>query len=192
MERLRAESREQAAALDRARLAAVAQHQQSQLQQPAPPPTQRPVKTPRPRNGQLRGAFAGAVAASFLFIVGMVLANFHAVTPITGRLTNGSVEEQVPFGATTLHPAPAPTRPVTAARPALIPAASPAVAKPQPTRSSAPPTQQKQQWHRFQRTSSNQDDATADDVVVRHFGPPRKPPTQTAQQRAGLKHYSDE
>jgi hypothetical protein len=52
---------------------------------------------------------------------------------------------------------------------------------------------QKSQWHHFrQRSDRDKDDVTADDVVVRHFNSPKKPPTQAAQQQAGLKRYSDE
>ncbi|HLJ30553.1 MAG TPA: hypothetical protein VKY85_27865 [Candidatus Angelobacter sp.] len=183
------EATEQVAALDGASLTAEAEHQPSQRREPTPAVSRRPAKVMSRQNGPLRGAFAGVVAASFLFLAGMVLANFHAVTPLSGILREGSVEQQAPFGATTLHAVPATARPVIAIQRQETPAA----AKPSPTRTSTPVAKQKSQWHHFrQRSDRDEDDVTADDVVVRHFNSPKKPPTQAAQQQAGLKRYSDE
>lgn len=185
MERLKSESRERVMALPKV--------------SPAPQPEQPvlPEKQNRVRRGQLRGAFAGAVAASFFFILGMILANLNALTPLSRSLANGSVEEQLPFGPTTLHAPPASTKPVSAVSRPQIPVAAPAkpaplANKPNPARTTVPGNKPSPEWHHFQRSSSaNEDTHTADDVVVKHFGPPRKT-TQTAQQQAGLKHYSDQ
>ena len=181
IERLRSEAREQA------RLSA---------ENPELRVVPKETKTVRRRNGRLRGAFAGAMAATLLFLVGMVLANFQSMIPVSHSLKNGSMEEQVPFGATTVHGPPGVTIPVTPK--AVIvssvpsPQAPPAQAKPRPGRSSAT-AKPDPQWHHFQHSSStNQNDFATDDVVVRHFGPPTKGPAQTAQRQAGPKRYSDE
>jgi cell division protein FtsB len=186
IEHLRSEASEKSAALEQARLAAETKHQP---QEGPAPGLQKVIKVVRRRNGQLRGAFAGAIAATFLFLVGMVLANFQAFTPVSHSLTTGSVEQQAPFGATTVHGPPGVTvvgtpKP-TSASSTPPPQAQPAPAKPHPaTRDSG--------WHHFQPSPSDQEGSTADDVVVKHFGP-RRPMTQTAQQRQpGLKRYSDE
>jgi hypothetical protein len=210
MERVRVEASEQAAALERARLAVQAQDvqdqdkdakdrdrdQPSQYQKPPRPARQKPAQAAGARKGQLRGAFAGAVAASFLFLVGMVLANFRSIIPLSRSLTNGSVEQQVPFGPTTVHGTPGVTvggtstpKPVRAV--ATRPQETTQQVKPHPGQNSKPVTQQKSQWHHFQRSTREDDAGTADDVVVRHYAAPRKP-VQAAQQQARLKRYSDE
>ena len=195
MERVRAESNEQVAVLERARLAAEAQHQQLQRQEAQLAPAT-PAKTPR--RSQLRGVFTGAAAATILFIAGMVLANFHASSPLP-NLNGQSVQQDVPFGSATVHGTPGvtvggaktpkivrPTNPVPQQ-------AAPAQPKPQPSKTSAPSKKQKSQWHRFRKsTRSESDDAVADDVVVRHFAPTQKPIAKNTQQQAGLKHYSDQ
>jgi len=195
MERVRAESNEQVAVLERARLAAEAQHQQLQRQEAQPA---RPAPAKTPRRSQLRGVFTGAAAATILFIAGMVLANFHASSPLP-NLNGQSVQQDVPFGSATVHGTPGvtvggaktpkivrPTNPVPQQ-------AAPAQPKPQPSKTSAPSKKQKSQWHRFRKsTRSESDDAVADDVVVRHFAPTRKPIAKNTQQQAGLKHYSDQ
>ena len=194
VERLRSESHKPVAALEEARLTAEAQHQHDQKSAPT---EQKRAWSMAPRSGQLRGAFAGAVAASLFFILGMILANLNALTPLSRSLANGSVEEQLPFGPTTLHAPPASTKPASAVSRPQIPAAAPAqpvpaANKPQPARSRAPENKPSPQWHHFQRSSNtSEDNATANDVVVKHFRPARKT-TQTAQQEAGLKHYSDQ
>jgi hypothetical protein len=196
MERLRAEAREQTAALEQARLLAEAQQRQAQQVIPSRP-ERKPVRPPVARPSQARGVFTGAIAASFLFFVGMVLANFHPKEPFPADMNNGSAEQQVPFGATTVHGAPGVTiGGTTAARPVRATttpsqAQAPAQAKPQPVRTSASSRKQKSQWRRFRRSSArNESDDTADDVVVRHYPQTQKPQPQHLQQ-AGLKHYSD-
>jgi hypothetical protein len=190
IEQLQLQARGQSAAV------AEAQHQQHPpaklaLMQPL---MQKMVKAVQRGNGQLRGALAGALAATALFLVGMIWANLHTMTPLSHTLLNGSVEEQVPFGAATVHGAPAvklqplPVKNTTQQ-------SAPLPAKPQPARTSGPSSKPDPRWHHFQRASSdNEDSVTAPDVVVRHFGPPRRLPTQTAtaQQRTGIKRYSDE
>lgn len=192
-ERLRSKSHEQVAAIGETRLTAEAQHQYDQRSAPT---EQKRAWSMAPRNGQLRGAFAGAVAASLFFILGMILANLNALTPLSRSLVNSSVEEQLPFGPTTLHAPPASTKPASAVSRPQIPAAAPAqpapfAKKPNPARTTVPGNKPSPEWHHFQRSSSAGEDTTANDVVVKRFGPARKT-TQTAQQEAGLKHYSDQ
>src|SRR5262249_17807815 len=195
VEGVRAESNEQVAAVEHARLAAEAQHQQFQRQQ-AEPARPTPAKAPRP--SQLRGVFTGAAAAAILFIAGMLLANFHGSSPLPG-LNGSSVQQEVPFGAATVHGTPGVTvggaKTPKVIRPAnpVPPQAAPAQLKPQPTTSSAPGTKQKSQWHRFRKSNRNgADDTVADDVVVRHYGQPQKAVARNTQQQAGLKRYSDQ
>ena len=200
MERVRAEAREQVAAMERARLAAEAEHERSRQQHAEEPLPQRRVKVVRPQPSQLRGVFTGAVAASILFIVGMLLANFHPTTPLPVNLTNGSVEEQVPFGATTVRGTPGVTvggqkasRPAPAIKNPQPPAPQ---LKPEPAKRSAPAAKntgvakKKTQWHSFRKGSKEND--VADDVVVRHYASPQKPVAKNTQQQAGLKRYSDQ
>jgi len=195
MDRLRAEAREQVAALERARLAAEAEHQLSQQQHSEQPVRQRRLRAERPQPSQLRGVLAGAAAASVLFIVGILLANFHAITPLSNT-TNSPVEQQTPFGATTVHGAPGVTvggvkTPKAAPVARSAQPAAPQL-KPHPA-TSAPVEKKKSQWRRFrQRSNRAEGDATADDVVVRHYASPQKPVARNTQQQAGLKRYSDQ
>jgi hypothetical protein len=197
MDRLRAEAREQVAALERARLAA--ETEQQRLQQYSEPSARRRREL-RPQASQLRGVLTGAVAASLLFIVGMLLANFHPSTPLPVSITNSSIEQQRPFGATTVRGTPGVTlggaksrRPAPGNRAGQpVPSAAP-LAKPQPLPSSAPVVRPKAPRHRFrQRPKTAQDNVTADDVVVRHYPSQQKPIARNTQQQAGLKHYSDQ
>ena len=195
MEPVRTESNEQIAALERARLAAEAQHQQFQREQ-AEPARPTPAKAPRP--SQLRGVFTGAAAAAILFIAGMLLANFHGSSPLPG-LNGSSVQQELPFGAATVHGTPGVTvggaKTPKVIRPSnpVPPQAAPAQPKPRPSKTSAPSTKQKSQWHRFRRSNRNgADDAVADDVVVRHYVQPQKAVARNTQQQAGLKRYSDQ
>jgi hypothetical protein len=140
----------------------------------------------------LRGALAGAAAAIFLFLAGIVLANFQARSPVSGKLNNRA-EQQVPFGPTTVHGAPGATAGgAGAAKPSPAAVASRLQAAPraqaQPAKSSPAPAKPSPQWHHFRTSTSGNEN----DVIVRHFSPP-KPTTQTAQQRQpAIKRYSDE
>lgn len=195
VERLRTESKEQLAALELARHTAEEQQRQTQ-QQPSLVATPEPVKAAPGKARQLRGALAGAVAASALFLAGMLLANFQSVAPLSRDLSDGSVEQEVPFGPTTVHGAPG----VTVGGPTAVkptPATSapqpqaPVQAQPQPVKSNPDTAKPSPEWRHFRRSSSDSQDNVNDGVVVRHFRQP-SPATQTAQQRAGIKRYSDE
>lgn len=198
MERLRAEAREQVATLERARVAAEAQHRQLQRQDAEQPVRLHSAKAARPRASQLRGVMAGAVAASVLFIAGLLLANFQTSTPPSSNLDNGSVKQQVPFGAATVHGTPgvtiggAKTTKTVPAATALPLRQAPVQARPQPSTRTTAQAKQKSQWHHFRKNSSRNGDATADDVVVKHFGPQQKPMAKNTQQQAGMKRYSDQ
>lgn len=189
VERLRLEAREQLAALTEAQL------QSRPARKAGPiaiqPVLQKVIRLIQRGNGQLRGALAGAGAATLLFLVGLVWANFHAITPLSHSLMNRSVEEQVPFGATTIHGASGATAEPVSVKDSAQQAA-PLQSKPHPASRSSQPPKPDSQWHHFQRAANNDGDTTADDVVVRHFGPPKKQPTQTAQQRPAITRYSDE
>lgn len=190
--RLQAEN-EKRAEMERAHVAeqvAIQQQSSAKVQEHI---TQFPAKQkqPRPvRTSQLRGVFTGAIAASILFVIGMLLANFTPTSPFSSSGSNGSVDQQVPFGPTTLHGPPGATLGGQAASNAVragntLPRqAAPAQPKPQPARGKAPA-----KWRRFRRSASRRADSGGDDVVVRHFGP--QSPSQPHAQQAGLKHYSD-
>lgn len=203
MERLKAEAREQVAVLERARMAAEAQHQQLQRLDEEQPVRPREARAAGRRMLQLKGVFAGAVAAAALFIVGIVLANVHAHSPIPRELTGNHVQEQVPFGPANAQGAPGlPLGPITgktlAARAVVTP--SPARQLATKVASSRPAIRahatqarnHKTEWRHFRNKSNGEEDDVAQDVVVRHFGPPRKPTTQTAQRQDGIKRYSDQ
>ena len=193
MERLRVEAEEQAAAQHQARLEAEEQRKQRATQLPGKQTRGWAMRQP----SQLRGVFTGAIAAAILFAVGMLLANFSPTTPLPASVSNGSVEQQVPFGPTTLHGAPASagvtvggmSAPKLHAGNNVVRPATPAPAKPQPSQAKAPAPKRKTQWRHFRSSNRNGDDGTADDVVVRHFGPQQK--AQPHAQQAGLKRYSD-
>lgn len=193
-------------------------------------PDQSKEKTEQPRRAKaataspslsvhLPGALAGALAASLVYLAAVVFGNLHAVKPLSGSLKTVAVEQQTPFGPTTIHGSPsvavsgtetANSAPATkaanatqtpaTAEPPQAPATvgspqSEALPRVQPraaatTRRSKPSPG----WHRFRhRSGSSQDSDNGDvnDVVVRHFAP-QKPITQTAQQRGGLRRYSDQ
>jgi hypothetical protein len=160
----------------------------------------------RHKRWQLNGVLTGAIAASFLFLVGLTLANFRPWSPLPSELTRASVQQEVPFGAATVHAA----APVHAAPPVhAVPlhAATPAAAStlrtqpaPHPqainankasaTSVTATPKPHPQHRHLLSKPHRNESDVTADDVVVRHFGA-RPAPTKTDVQQVKLKHYSD-
>lgn len=200
MERLRAEAREQVAALEKVRMAAEAQHQQLQRMDAEQEPVRhRKERVAEPRSLQMRGVLAGAAAAVALFVAGILLANFHTSTPLSPDIEGSSIEEQVPFGPATVHGAPgvtltpnAPkTLPAIAARvPPTASASSPA-SRPKPVLQTSQAKNHKPAWRHFRNKSSGEKDDVANDVTVRHFGAQKKPTTQTAQQ-TGIKRYSDQ
>jgi hypothetical protein len=162
----------------------------SQQQLPLPASASAPVRRPkmahvRRTQLQLRGIFTGAAAASVLFIVGIVLANLHPQHPLPASMTQTSVEQHVPFGAIIVQG--------TSAKPAANvpqPKIVPPHANLQPRVNSQTPAPKKPHPYRTRLAAhENEDDVTADDVVVRHFpAQVRRPP---AQQQAKLRRYSD-
>ena len=197
MERLRAEAREQVATLERARMAAEAHHQQLQrLDAEEQPVRRRQEETPGPRILQLRGVFAGAIAAVALFVAGILLANFHNSSPLPPDITGSSIEQPVPFGPATVHGAPGvtltPSAPKSQPHPPITANAPHAASKPQPAVHTAQAKKPKRQGRHFRNRSTGEEDDATNDVVVRHFGPQKKPTTQTAQRQTGIKRYSDQ
>jgi hypothetical protein len=150
------------------------------------PVFKRRTRSARPKRSQLQGVLTGAIAASFLFLVGLTLANFHPFSPIPSSMNQTSVEQHLPFGAATVHGAAAQTRSVAVQQPVHPEPQMQARRTPAPviTHKSRP-----QQRHLRRRSSAAEDDA-ADDVVVRHFPSTQKQVAQHPQQ-AGLKKYSD-
>ena len=204
MERERIEREERMAALERQRLAASQQRQpqqpetaapvQPQAEQPAPivqPIMRRRPMARRRRHLELNGVLTGAIAISFLFLVGLTLANFHPWSPLPAHLSQSpSLEQHLPFGPATAHasaPVPPPVRPAIHPRPPVQP--------PQAAPASKTPVaaQKPQPQHRLRRTHRNQDDSVADDVVVRHFPTNSTAPkqAQSRPQSGQPKRYSD-
>lgn len=203
IERLRAEAEAQSTELEQARAAEETQRQRQQQalpassrqQEPARPAARKWAMVASWRSRQLRGALAGAVTAIFMLLLGMVWANFHAVAPLPADLSTGSVEQQIPFGAATVHGPPGVTvGGVSSAK--SVPANNvPATTAPQPRRPQAvaPSVKPSPEWHHFRNNSRPAaESSTADDVVVRHFSSSGRKTTQTAQQRNGVIRYSDE
>jgi hypothetical protein len=193
-------------------------------------PDQSREKTEQPRGAKaataspslsvhLPGALAGALAASLVYLAAVVFGNLHAIKPLSGTLKTAAVEQQTPFGPTTIHGSPSvavsgtETANSAPATKAVNATQTPATAEPPqpPTtvesrQSEAPPRVQPRSaattrrskpspgWHRFRHrsgSSQDSDNGNVDDVVVRHFAP-QKPITQTAQQRGGIRRYSDQ
>ncbi len=185
IERLRAEKQ---------RLLAEIEYLQAALRQAqwtaAKPKLGKFIKLIRRPSGPLRGAIAGGLAAVLLFLAGIVLANFQAVTPVSSQLGNG-VEEQTPFGPATVHGSPGVTvgGPPPSKSAPLAQAPQQSNLQPAPRASSTKRPAQRRHFQR--RASRTQNDATAGDVIVRHFRQTAKP-ASTTQQQARLKHYSDE
>lgn len=127
---------------------------------------------------QLRGIFIGALAASALFVAGMVLANVHPKSPLPASMTQGSGEQHVPFGAVIVQGAPAQPK-VNVIQPQSVAAQAPL----------KPLTINKRKPHPY-RSREGDDDVTTDDVVIRHFPAPTIRRVQQAQQ-VKLKRYSD-
>lgn len=192
LERQRIEAIERAAALQRERerqKEAVAGSLEPQFQMTEQPvPQQRPIprpqsRTSRRKQSQLNGVLTGAIAISFLFLIGLTLSNFRPRSPLPADVAQPNVEQNVPFGAATIHAAPAQTRPV--AQQPVQP--QPQLQTPKPaTRVAA---QRPHPQRRHFRSHRSEGDDVADDVVVRHFNT-QKPQPQHAQQ-ARLKKYSD-
>ena len=153
-----------------------------------PIPQQRPIPRPqsritRRRQSQLNGVLTGAIAMSFLFLLGLTLSNFRPQSPLPADATQPKVEQNIPFGSATIHATSAQPRPI--AQPPVRP--QPQVQTPKPATPVAAQKPHPQRRH-FRSDRSEADDV-ADDVVVRHFNH-QKPQPQHPQQ-AGLKRYSD-
>ena len=198
MERLRAEAREQLSALERARMATEAEHQRLQQETVEEPVIQRSLNPFRTQPSQLKGVFTGAAATAVLFIAGMLLANFRPIAPLPVNMTTNSPEQQVPFGAATVQGPPGVTL-SGAKAPTVTPSrASAAVAPPRSKPAPIvrrPSPEQTSQWRHFRRRSNAEDDATAEDVVVKHFGRqkgPQKTVAKNTTQQSGVRHYSDQ
>lgn len=184
---LLAEQQQQEPELEKQTELAASAASQQQLSASAVSVLARPPKMPHVRRTQLqlRGILTGAAAASALFIVGMVLANLHPQHPLPASMTQTSVEQHVPFGAIIVQG--------TSAKPAAN-VAQPKIVPPhanlQPRVNNQTPALKKPHPYRTRLAAQeNEDDVTADDVVVRHFpAQVRKPP---AQQQAKLRRYSD-
>ena len=192
LERQRIEAIERATALQRERerqkevVAGSLEPQFQMTEQPVP--QQRPIPHPQSRTfwrnpSHLNGVLTGAIAVSFLFLIGLTLSNFRPRSPLPADVTQPNVEQNVPFGSATIHAAPAQPRPV--AQPPVRPQPQVQASKP-----AAPVARQKPhpQRRRF-RSHSDEGDDVADDVVVRHFNTQKPQPQHT--QQAGLKKYSD-
>ena len=178
-------------------MVAEAGHQQLQRMDAEEQPVRlRKEKAPGPRILQLRGVFAGAVAAVALFVAGILLANFHGSSPLPPDMTGNAIEQPVPFGPATVHGAPgvtlAPKAPKTQPRPPVAASAPHPASKPRPAVNTAQAKKTKREWRHFRNRSTGEGDDVAGDVVVRHFGSQRKPTTQTAQRQTGIKRYSDQ
>lgn len=192
LERQRIEAIERATALQHERerqKGAVAGSLEPQFQMTEQPvPQQRPIpqpqsRTSRRKQSQLNGVLTGAIAASFLFLIGLTLSNFRPRSPLPADVTQPNVEQNVPFGSATIHAAPVQPRPV--AQQPVQPQPQLQAPKPEARVAAQKPHPQRRHF----RSHSNEGDDVADDVVVKHFNT-QKPQPQHPQQ-AGLKKYSD-
>jgi hypothetical protein len=204
LERERIEREEQQAEQERHRIAAMEHAAALELrrQKEQPPaqaqpvveraPVELPVEQPparmramptRRKRWALNGVLTGAIAISSLYLVGLTLANFRPRSPLPSDLTRPSVQQEVPFGAATVHAAPSP---ISASRPQppqvrANKTAAPVTAVPKPN---------PERRHLVSRPNRSESNVTADDVVVKHFGAQPKP-AKTPVQQVKLKRYSD-
>ena len=187
--RRRAEAQQHAVELESARRAAAAYLLQLQREYPdALPDSRRRLTGPGPAEGAAPDAgpparawrmkirrihtrrweavLAGVASAAALFVIGLAVASFHS-----RPAGSGSRGVTVQSGGVTLHGAQA--KPASPARPS--PAVRTATQKPAAARA-----------HQIQRKLPQRNqDAVANDVVVRHFPAPKP------AQQDGWKHFSD-
>ena len=141
--------------------------------------TSRQIKVRRRYSSQLEAILTGVAAVSALFVIGLVVASFQPRSALSHGLDPSYKGATVQGGGVTLKPAPAKT---------VAPRPSPA------SKTSADRTKPLQGKPSPRPSAQNQNDVTIDDgqdVSVRHFAAPRKLPMQSAQQRGGMKRYSD-
>jgi hypothetical protein len=166
---------------------AISQQSQQQPVQPAVDLKQfRREQSRQPRQSQFPGIFAGAAAASVLFMLGMVLAHIHPRSPLPPELTKAGTEQHVPFGAVIVQGRPAQSRNNIGKTNALPPRRTAQLHEGTP--SVAPKKPQPHPRRRFAHESD--DDVVTNDVVVKHFPMQNKKPLQQAKQ-VGMKRYSD-
>jgi len=144
------------------------------------PRASRQIKIRRTYSSQLEAILTGVAAVSALFVIGLVVASFQPRTALSHGLDPSYKGATVQGGGVTLKP--------SAKAKTMAPRPSPAV------KTSAAQTKQVQSKPSPRPSTQNQNDVTVDngqDVSVRHFAAPRKPPMQSARQGGGMKRYSD-
>jgi hypothetical protein len=224
-ERKQALAQERAAELEAAREAAATRLQQLLRErggltdsQPVPPqktvepapmpapvvPSEQKVFVPRFRipfsqthRPQVEAVAMGVAAACALFVVGLVVASFHARPAISGTVQTSSSTQPASPGVTvkgggvTLKAGEPASSGVTL-RPSA-PVSGVAPQKPTPTQSARVTDvtiRNVAAAHKPTPHRAGNSERIGDDVVIRHFGTPVSAPTQSAP-RAQLKHYSD-
>jgi len=146
-------------------------------------------RNPRQRDWEM--AFAGAAAVTVVLILAFGV--LGARRPAEKFAPTHAVEQQLPFGAATIHPAAGPStipsQPAVAAKPPAPQSVSAGGGTaPKLLATSATPTR-KRRSTLPNNDSNNDSDA---EVVVRHFAPLRAPAKPAAKKSAGgVKHYSD-
>src|SRR6185437_2957046 len=140
---------------------------------------------------QLEAVLMGVAAACCFFVLGLLVASFHARPAISSTIQQPSQTQQ-PYQGVTVKAGtavPSQVKPGSETRPSS--AAGPQSQQPAATTRASDVTVRNFPAPRRQtaRRSGNSE-RLGDDVVIRHFGTPVSAPTQTAP-RADLKHYSD-
>lgn len=147
---------------------------------------------------QLEAVLMGVAAACCFFVLGLVVASFHARPAISDTIQQPSQPQPGYQGVTAKGggvtvqggmPAASLQKSNSAARPGTGAVAQPEE-KPSATRAADVTVRNFPSAHRQTSRRSGNSEHIGDDVVIRHFGAPVSGPTHTAP-RAELKHYSD-
>jgi hypothetical protein len=224
-ERKQALAQERAAELEAAREAAAIRLQQLLRErggltdaQPAPPQkTVEPDPMPAPvvaaeqkvfvprfripfsqsHRPQVEAVAMGVAAACALFVVGLVVASFHARPAISGTVQTSSSTQPASPGVTVKGGGVTVKAGETASAGVTLRSSSPvsggAPQKPTPTQSARVTDvtiRNVAAAHKPTPRRVGNSERIGDDVVIRHFGAQVNPPAQSAP-RAQLKHYSD-
>ena len=136
-------------------------------------------------------AVVTALAASIVLLLGFfAYVNRRPASPLSpgALINNGSVKQDIPFGATTITPPPATPKPAAVRTAAARTAAVRTAKRSSPVR---PAARKPQRSARRLRPRSQNDPVAEDEVVVRHFQTSRPAPNSQPTASNNLKRHSD-
>ena len=136
-------------------------------------------------------AVVTALAASIVLLLGFfAYVNRRPASPLSpgALINNGSVKQDIPFGATTITPPPATPKPAAVRTAAARTAAVRTAKRSSPVHRAA---RKPQRSARRLRPRSQNDPVAEDEVVVRHFQTSRPAPNSQPTASNNLKRHSD-